>query len=96
MANTIVINVTLIQPRSTANDDGYRGFHIYYEKNNFNYPIEIQFFTEFDAIFNGWLHDYIYKYHNNEYGIKLRKLYEEGKIINENDFRRYLNVLLDS
>lgn len=41
-------------------------------KYDFNYPIEIQFFTKKDALFNGWLHDYVYKYHNNEYGIKLK------------------------
>lgn len=79
-----------------AHDDGYRGLHIYYEKDNFNYPIEIQFFTEYDAIFNGWLHDYVYKYHNNEYGIRLKELYDKGIIKNENDFRRELNVLLNS
>ena len=79
-----------------TNDDGYRGLHIYYEKDNFNYPIEIQFFTEKDAIFNSWLHDFVYKYHNNEIGIKLRDLYDKNIIVNENDFRRELNVLLDS
>lgn len=49
-----------------------------------------------NAIFNGWLHDYVYKYHNNEYGIRLKELYDKGIIKNENDFRRELNVLLNS
>ncbi|HBF9262870.1 TPA: hypothetical protein OUL50_001950 [Clostridioides difficile] len=25
-----------------ANDDGYRGVHLYYQKSNFHYPIELQ------------------------------------------------------
>ena len=90
--NFKIVNMT----NGKTNDDGYRGLHIYYEKDNFNYPIEIQFFTEYDAKFNSWLHDYVYKYHNNEYGIKLKELYDKGIIKNENDFRRELNVLLNS
>ena len=82
--------------KGKSNDDEYRGFHIYYEKDNFNYPIEIQFFTKKYALFNSWLHDYVYKYHNNEYGIKLKELYDKEIIQNENDFRRELNVLLNS
>lgn len=27
--------------KGKSNDDGYRGFHIYYEKDSFNYSIEI-------------------------------------------------------
>lgn len=49
-----------------------------------------------NVIFNGWLHDYVYKYHNNEYGIRLKELYDKGIIKNENDFRKELNVLLNS
>ena len=43
------------------NDDGYRVYHIYYKKSNFHYPIEVQFFTERDYIFNMLLHKYVYK-----------------------------------
>lgn len=28
-----------------ANDDGYRGVHVYYQLDNFHYPIEIQYNT---------------------------------------------------
>lgn len=72
------------------NDDGYRGYHIYYKKSNFHYPIEVQFFTERDYIFNMWLHKYVYKYKDNMIGIKLKNLYDKGIIQNEDDFKEEL------
>lgn len=72
------------------NDDGYRGYHIYYKKSNFHYPIEVQFFTERDYIFNMWLHKYVYKYKDNMIGIKLKDLYDKGIIQNEDDFKEEL------
>lgn len=44
-----------------AKDDGYRGVHLYYRKDNFHYPIEIQINTFLDRQLNDWLHDYVYK-----------------------------------
>lgn len=72
------------------NDDGYRGYHIYYKKSNFHYPIEVQFFTERDYIFNMWLHKYVYKYKDNMIGIKLKDLHDKGIIQNEDDFKEEL------
>ena len=46
-----------------SNDDGYRGVHVYYQKDNNHYPIEIQFNTLYDRQLNNWLHDYLYKKH---------------------------------
>ena len=43
--------------KGKKNDDGYRGMHIYYEVDNFTYPIEIQFKTLYDRQINNWLHD---------------------------------------
>ena len=43
-----------------ADDDGYRGVHVYYQKDNFHYPIEIQFNTFYDRQINNWLHDFLY------------------------------------
>lgn len=43
-----------------ANDDGYRGVHLYYQMDNFHYPIEVQFNTLFDRQLNNWLHCYLY------------------------------------
>lgn len=73
------------------NDDGYRGYHIYYKKSNYHYPIEVQFFTERDYIFNMWLHKYVYKYKDNMIGIKLKDLYDKGIIQNEDDFKEELD-----
>lgn len=70
-------------------DDGYRGVHIYFQEDHAHYPIEIQFMTPFDRQFNEWLHIYVYKYiEDPEVGGQLRKLYEEGLIKDENDFRK--------
>lgn len=73
------------------NDDGYRGYHIYYKKSNYHYPIEVQFFTERDYIFNMWLHKYVYKYKDNSIGIKLKDLYDNGIIKNEDNFKEELD-----
>lgn len=81
-----------------ANDDGYRGVHVYYQKNSRCYPIEIQFNTFFDRQLNNWLHDYLYKKNiPKEVGQCMRRLYENGSIHNENEFKEALkNVLFDS
>ena len=80
-----------------ANDDGYRGVHLYYQLDHKHYPIEIQMNTYYDRQINNWLHKYLYKKnYPNEVGLKLRKLYENGKILNENMFQEVLkNVLSD-
>lgn len=78
-----------------ANDDGYRGVHVYYQLDNLHYPIEIQYNTYYDRQFNNWLHKYVYKKEfDNEVGICLRKKYEEGKIISEKDFKEELAYVL--
>lgn len=83
--------------KGKSNDDGYRGVHIYYQKNSKCYPIEIQFSTFFDRQFNDWLHKYSYKYLDNSVGISLRKEYECGGIKSEKEFLEVLdNVLSDS
>lgn len=78
-----------------SNDDGYRGVHIYYQKDNFHYPIEIQYNTYYDRQFNNWLHKYIYKKnYDYEIGCYLRKKYEEGKLTSEENFKEELNYVL--
>lgn len=81
-----------------AKDDGYRGVHVYFQKNSRCYPIEIQFNTLYDRQLNNWLHDYLYKKnYPDELGKQIRKLYEDGEIRNENEFKEALkNVLFDS
>ena len=81
------------------NDDGYRGIHVYFQKDHFHYPIEVQFMTERDRQFNEWLHVYLYKYtKDNTIGIALRKKYDEGLIVCEEQFRKEMEnyVLISS
>lgn len=80
-----------------SHDDGYRGVHVYFQKNSKCYPIEIQFNTLYDRQLNNWLHDYLYKKaYPNEVGRKLRRLYEEGRIRNEKEFEEELKNVLFS
>ncbi len=78
-------------------DDGYRGVHVYFQKNSRCYPIEIQFNTLYDRQLNNWLHEYLYKKsYPNKLGNTLRSMYDAGKIRNENEFEEALqNVLSD-
>lgn len=78
-----------------AKDDGYRGVHLYYRKDNFHYPIEIQINTFLDRQLNDWLHDYVYKKaYPAEVGGKLRRLYEQGQITNLEAFKEALEDVL--
>lgn len=78
-----------------ANDDGYRGVHIYYQIDNSYYPIEIQFNTLYDRQFNNWLHQHFYKKgYDNSIGQKLRRMYEEGNIKNEKEFKEVLKCAI--
>ena len=50
--------------------------------------------TSKDRLFNEWLHIFLYKYiKDNTIGVRLRILYEQGYIINEDDFRREMKKL---
>ena len=90
-----VFNDLLGLSRGKANDDGYRGVHVYYQLDNFHYPIEIQYNTYFDRQLNNWLHKYLYK---KQYplavGAQMRTLYEQGKIKNEAEFQEVLSDVL--
>lgn len=78
-----------------AHDDGYRGVHVYYERDNFHYPIEIQFNTLYDRQLNNWLHDYLYKKDYPEsIGRQMRTQYEEGHIRNVGEFEEVLHNVL--
>lgn len=77
-----------------AKDDGYRAIHIYYQKDHFHYPIEIQFMTYKDKQFNEWLHIFLYKYvSDNSVGVKLKKLYDNNLIVSEVDFKKEMQKL---
>lgn len=81
-----------------ANDDGYRGVHLYFQLDGSHYPIEIQYNTYRDRQFNNWLHKYCYKRgYNDSVGCMLRQFYDTARIHNEQDFKEVLkSVLFDS
>lgn len=77
-----------------AHDDGYRAIHMYYQKDHYHYPIEIQFMTLRDRQFNEWLHMFLYKYTSDDsVGAKMRKMYDANVIVSENDFREEMQKL---
>lgn len=94
----IPANVRVADMRNgKANDDGYRGIHLYLQKSHFHYPIEIQFVTEKDKFFNQLLHDNLYKYVKDPtIGVELRKMYEDGKICTDSDFRKEYDYVLSN
>jgi putative GTP pyrophosphokinase len=75
-----------------AEDDGYRGIHLYYQMSKYHYPIEIQINTVFDRKLNDWLHMDIYKQSNDlSLGKLLREKYEKGFIKNKAQFDEEVN-----
>lgn len=67
-------------------DDGYRAIHLYYQRDNRAYPIEIQLWCETDFQYNIWSHKYIYKYDDADIGRAMYQLYVDNKIHTEWDF----------
>lgn len=47
--------------KGKADDDGYRGVHLYFQIDHYHYPLEIQYNTLYDRYLNDWLHDFVYK-----------------------------------
>lgn len=84
--------------KGKANNDGYRGIHVYFQLDRRHYPIEIQYNTYYDRQFNNWLHKYVYKKKiDDSVGCHLRELYESAKILTEQDFKEeFEHVLLNS
>ena len=78
-----------------ANDDGYRGVHVYFQVDHFHYPIEIQFNTYYDRQINNWLHSFLYKKgYDNLVGKRMRLEYERGIIKSDKDFEEVLKDVL--
>lgn len=71
-------------------DDGYRAIHLYYQRDSFTYPIEIQLWCENDYQFNVWSHKHIYKYDNAEIGRKMYEWYTVNEIREESKFLKKL------
>lgn len=67
-------------------DDGYRAIHLYYQRDNRAYPIEIQLWCGADFQYNIWSHKYIYKYDSAIIGREMYQLYVKNKFHTEWDF----------
>lgn len=67
-------------------DDGYRAIHLYYQRDNMAYPIEVQLWCGEDYQFNIWSHRWAYKYENPKLGKLLYDLYKQGEIKSEAQF----------
>lgn len=81
--------------KGKANDDGYRGIHVYFQLDGSHYPIEIQYNTYYDRQFNNWLHKYIYKKnYDNCIGVQLRTMYESAEVLTEQNFKEALKNVL--
>ncbi len=81
--------------KGKANDDGYRGVHVYFQVDHFHYPIEIQYNTYYDRQLNNWLHSFLYKKgYDNSVGKMMRTEYELGNIKSDIDFEEVLKNVL--
>lgn len=67
-------------------DDGYRAIHLYYQRDNLAYPIEIQLWCGRDYQFNIWSHQYVYKYRDSIIGKNLYEEYQNDLIKSTADF----------
>lgn len=74
-------------------DDGYRAIHLYYQRDSFSYPIEIQLWCGNDYQFNIWSHRWIYKYNDATLGKMLYDYYKNGELKSEEDFLRFMKEL---
>ena len=77
-------------------DDGYRAIHLYYQRDNKAYPIEIQLWCGKDYQFNIWSHRHIYKYNDTQIGKKMYQLYIDNQIIDEEDFIKKLEKVKEN
>ena len=75
-------------------DDGYRAIHLYYQRDSWSYPIEIQLWCGRDYLFNTWSHQYIYKYRAPDIGRELYKAFDAGEISSEQEFIAKLAIVM--
>ena len=77
--------------KGKSNDDGYRGVHLYYKKDNYSYIIEIQLWSKKDKEFNTWMHRKGYKTATSEMLLTLRKAYDLGLLQTFEEYSRRLD-----
>lgn len=73
-------------------DDGYRAIHLYYQRDNYSYPIEIQLWAGADYWFNLWSHTAAYKYTKPQVGYALFERYRDGQIKSLEEFEAALKA----
>ncbi|WP_394920002.1 hypothetical protein [uncultured Robinsoniella sp.] len=71
-------------------DDGYHAIHLYYQKDNLSFPIEVQLWCGENYQFNIWSHRYVYKYKNVEIGKLLYQEYINKQFNDEQGFLKRL------
>lgn len=74
-----------------TNDDGYRGVHLYYKKDNYSYIIEIQLWSKKDRVFNTWMHMKGYKSVNSDILRMLKAEYGNGLLETFEEYSRRLD-----
>ncbi len=74
-------------------DDGYRAIHLYYQRDSWSYPIEIQLWCGEAYAFNTWAHAHTYKYKCPQIGAQLYQLYRCGTIKTKEKFVETLSKL---
>lgn len=71
-------------------DDGYRGIHLYYQKDSLHYQIEVQVWSRHDALFNTWAHIKLYKSDPYNIGQAIRHAFDNGLLKDTNGFEQML------
>jgi putative GTP pyrophosphokinase len=71
-------------------DDGYHAIHLYYQRDSYSYPIEIQLWCGADYLFNVWSHRHIYKYDTADIGKEMYQQYCQNNIADEDEFMKCL------
>lgn len=81
--------------KEKMNNDGYRAIHLYYQKDSYHYPIEVQLWCGNDINFNMWSHISAYKYVPQEVNLELRELYDMDKIKTQLQFENTLKIIME-
>ena len=56
-----------------SHDDGYRGVHVYFQKNSKRCPMEIQFNTLYDRQLNNWHGCYALKTQHGSHLVEMKR-----------------------
>lgn len=77
---TYTMDIINMYDKPKALDDGYRGIHLQFRHNPKCFPLEIQFWTQKDALLHFYTHEIIYKSNpnteTNAYSLALRNILE--------------------